>query len=457
LMGAPGGARAAVRIAITFDRLVDQIAALDVLALRDADGVTESRSEPAAIDEVLTAATFERALPKATTAETVASDLELEPTDVPIAQNEKVLSYIELYQGRLRDSIQAALDRSQRYLPMIQSVFEEEGLPLELSYIPLVESAFKANAVSRASARGMWQFMLGTAREHGLKQDWFIDERSDPEKATRAAAQYLKTLNEMFDGDWTFALASYNAGPGRLQRAARLAKSSDFWKISASTRYLPRETREYVPMIMAAILVARNPQLYGFEVASSAPLVYDTVTIPGAIDLKLIAEWGNVSVEELRDLNPELRRTTTPMAEHDLKVPVGTAAPIQAGLQSADPVFRTFMFYTVKRGDTLSAIARRYGITVRDIQEANKLTSTRLSIRQQLAIPTAFAPALPEALAPTPTVAAGAGGPRAYRVQRGDTLIGIARQFSTTVTALKQLNGLTSDRIKVGDVLTVRR
>ena len=143
-------------------------------------------------------------------------------------------------------------------------------MPLDLAYVPLVESAFKNNALSRASARGMWQFMPATGREHGLDQTWFVDERSDPEKATRAAAQYLKTLHKMFDGDWNLALASYNAGPGRLQGAIRRAKTSDYWKMTPTTRYLPRETREYVPMIMAAIIIAKNPALYGFEVGTAA-------------------------------------------------------------------------------------------------------------------------------------------------------------------------------------------
>src|SRR4030095_10775571 len=155
---------------------------------------------------------------------------------------------------------------------MIQNVFKSEGLPLDLAYVPLVESAFKNNALSRVSARGMWQFMLGTGLEHGLDHTWFVDERADPEKATRAAAQYLKTLSRMFDGDWYFALASYNAGPGRLQGAVRRSKITDYWEITASSRYLPRETREYVPMILAAILIAKNPSLYGFEIGAAAPL-----------------------------------------------------------------------------------------------------------------------------------------------------------------------------------------
>ncbi len=222
LLQQPGGARSDARLQAAFEHLIDRIAALDVLALREADGITEARAAPAAIDEVLNAAMFEGPTPKATTAETVAADLARLPRDVPMPVNPKVLSYIELYQGRLHDFMQQALDRGQRYLPMIQAVFREAGLPLDLAYIPLVESAFVPNAVSRASARGMWQFMLDTGKEHGLRQDWFLDERSDPEKATRAAAQYLKTLGGMFDNDWPFALASYNAGPGRLQRASQL-------------------------------------------------------------------------------------------------------------------------------------------------------------------------------------------------------------------------------------------
>jgi membrane-bound lytic murein transglycosylase D len=363
--------------------------------------------------------------------------------------------------------MQAGLDRGQRYLPMIRTIFEEEGVPLDLAYVPLVESAFKLNALSRASARGMWQFMLPTGKEHGLDQDWFIDERADPEKATRAAAQYLKTLNLMFDGDWAFALASYNAGPGRLQRAVKSSKSTDFWTISASTRYLPRETREYVAMIMAAIVVGRNPELYGFQVASAAPLAYETVEIPGALDLKIVAEWANLTVEELQDLNPELRRTTTPMTTHHLKVPVGTAATIKVGLETADSLYRRFSFHTVKKGETVTSVARKYGVSAKALREANGLSDkARLTVKQTptLVIPAPSAAALPPSVAPRPTVAAGSSsggssssGTRMYKVRSGDTLFSIAKQFSTTVTQIKQLNGLTSDRIKVGDQLRLPR
>ena len=165
----------------------------------------------------------------------------------------------------MRDYVQESLARGSKYLPMIQNVFRAEGLPLDLAYIPVIESGFKPNALSKASAKGPWQFMKPTAQDHGLKTDWYIDERSDPEKATVAAAKYLKTLHRMFDGDWHLVLAAYNGGLGRLQRAMRSSGADDFWSLAESPRHLPRETREYVPLILAAIIVAKNPAQYGFE------------------------------------------------------------------------------------------------------------------------------------------------------------------------------------------------
>jgi membrane-bound lytic murein transglycosylase D len=330
-------------------------------------------------------------------------------------------------------------------------------LPLDLAWVALVESGFKPTALSRASARGLWQFMAATGRGYGLEQTWFIDDRSNPEKATRAAAQYLKSLYEMFGNDWYLALAAYNSGPGRVQRALRLSRSRDYWQITRSTRYLPRETRDYVPMILAAVIIANNPALYGFEVVASGPLAHERVTVPNALDLTVIAEWIDVSVEELQELNPELRRTTTPMGNHALKVPLGTAATIQARLATDDPPYTQFTFHTVKRGDTVGAIARRYRVTLSDLRLANNLT-TRAVIRpnQTLMIPLRSASGLPSSASATRAAAAERqAGPISYRVRRGDTLIGIARQFGTTVARIKQLNQLTSDRINIGDRLTV--
>ena len=408
---------------------------------------------------------FERPKPAATTAETVMADLQRTRFDLQIPPNDRVLSYIELFQGRLFDFMTAGLERSLRYLPMIREVFQEEGLPDDLAYVPLIESAFKVNALSRASARGMWQFMPTTGREYGLDQTWFLDERADPEKATLAAARYLKWLNGFFDGDWNLALASYNAGPGRIQTAIRRARTTDYWKLTATSRYLPRETREYVPMIMAAMIIAKNPALYGFEVGLANPLAYDRVVVPNALDLKIIAEWIDVPVDELRELNPELRRTTTPAGDHELKVPLGTAATVNAKLATADPsLYVHFNFYTVRRGETLAGIARKHRISQQELRDANDLrATTRVRANQTLMIPQRTASALPTSTTPrgatatasvTPSRATGAV---TYRVQRGDTLFGIARQFDTTVDVIKRLNRLRSDHINVGDRLTVRQ
>ena len=170
----------------------------------------------------------------------VKADLEHNPHDIPIPEHPKVLSYVEVMQGRMRDYIQESLARGAKYMPMIQKVFRAEGLPLDLAYIPIIESSFKTNALSKASAKGPWQFMKPTAREHGLKTDWFIDERSDPEKATVAAAKYLKTLSKMFDGDWNLVLAAYNGGPGRVSRAIKSVRP---WRTSGGSRRRPSTCR----------------------------------------------------------------------------------------------------------------------------------------------------------------------------------------------------------------------
>jgi membrane-bound lytic murein transglycosylase D len=274
----------------------------------------------------------------------------------------------------------------------------------------------------------------------------------------------------MFDGDWNLALASYNAGPGRIMRATRLSKTFDYWKLTSSTRYLPRETREYVPMIQAAIIIASNPERYGFEIAAPTPVAYDTVSVSGALDLKFIAEWAGVAIEDIQKLNPELRRTTTPMGSHDLKVPLGTGATVKQKLATADPsLFVTFKFHTVKKGETVTSIARRYNLKTTDLRAANDLSaSAKVKANSTLRIPERSTSALPTAPATRPAPAASAratssSGASAsqsspvYRVKRGDTLFSIARLFDTTVADLKKLNSLSSDAIGIGDRLRVRR
>jgi membrane-bound lytic murein transglycosylase D len=477
LLESPYGARTDARMREHFDRLVDRINAHEVTALAQGDGFSETKTEPASIDEILSIATFAKPDAAAATEAAVKADLATTEHDVPIPQNGKVLAAVELLNGRLREYVQDSLSRGSKYLPMIQDVFRAEGLPLDLAYIPIIESGFKTNALSRASAKGPWQFMRPTAREQGLKTDWYIDERSDPEKATLAAARYLKSLHKMFDGDWHLVLAAYNGGLGRVQRAMKSARTDDFWSLAGSSRYLPRETREYVPLILAAIIVAKNPTQYGFTYEPTDPLAYEKVAVPRAVDLRHVAEWAGTTIDDIQALNPELRRWTTPVKypDYQVKVPFGTAERLKARLAEASTAeLGALNWYTVKRGETLATVARRLRVSRVDLAEANHLkVSSRIRAGQELIIPRAPATLLAtraERPAPATVASRAISGPAAvatvgsapparpvtYRVRRGDTLSSIAQLFDTTVDRLRSLNRLRGSHISVGDRLTVR-
>lgn len=474
LMESPYGGRTEPRIREHFDRLVDRISAHEIRSLAEGDGFTEAQSEPAPIDDLL-AASASLSSATAIEPEPAADALKIDTVgfDIPIPLNRRVLAFIDLFQGRLHDFIEEGMRRGTRYLPMIQSVFRAEGLPLDLAYIPLVESAFKPTALSRAKARGVWQFMRGTGAENGLRQDWYIDERSDPEKATVAAAKYLSTLSRMFRGDWHLALASYNGGPGRIQRAMRSSKQGDFWSLAASPRLLPRETRDYVPMILAAIVIARNPVQYGFSFEPLAPADYEVVTVTKPLDLRRVAEWTETPVADIQALNPELRRWTTPVGvdRYDLKVPRGEAATVQARLvETSDDDLTSLKWYTARPGETLVSIARKLRVRQADLAEANYLkvgarvkagqqlmvpheATVLMAARTELSVPVADArPIATDAVISTPsadTVKV------VYRVKEGDTLTSIARLFRTTASALRTWNRLPSNRIAAGERLTI--
>jgi membrane-bound lytic murein transglycosylase D len=484
----PGGARTEPRIREQYDRLVERISAHEVTALAQGDGFAEKASEPASIDELLAISTFEPP-PAATkeTEQTVAQDLRAVVHDIEIPLNPRVLSYVQLFTGRLKGYLEEGLSRGARFLPMIQDVFRAEGLPLDLAYVPLIESAFKPNALSKAKAKGIWQFMRGTALENGLQHDWYIDERSDPEKATRAAAKYLKTLFGMFD-DWHLALASYNGGPGRVQRAMKRSGRDDFWTLSSTKRHLPRETRDYVPLILAAVIIARNPEQYGMNVVPIDTPAYETVTLASAVDLRRVAEWAGTPVQTIQELNPELRRWTTPLraTEYELKVPEGTAEVINARmLEVAADELAPLNRHTVKKGETLLSISKKLKVSRADLAEANYLSAkASLKTGQQLIIPrapTLLLAANTDAVTAAVETAAIASAPAAdavpasapprpaarrvetasekviHRVRRGDTLFSIARRYDTTVDELKEWNRLRSNAIQVGQRLTIFR
>ena len=326
-----------------------------------------------------------------------ASTIKASPASLPavtheltVPLNQRVLSYIELFQGRLRDFIETGMKNGSKYLPMIQRIFSAQGLPPELAYVPLVESAFRPDAMSRASAKGVWQFMKGTAVENGLRNDWYVDERSNPEKATMAAANYLKSLGDTFGGDWQLALASYNSGPGRVQQAIKRVGVANFWSLAAKPTALPRETREYVPMILAAIVIARNPAQYGFNFESEEAPAFETVKLPRPVALKKVAEWTGSTVDTLRALNPELRRPVTPIkdADYALRVPVGTSTEIARRMETGGQDFVSLRRYTVQGSETLAVVARKLHISRSDLAEANDLGPTaRLTAGQELTVP----------------------------------------------------------------------
>ncbi len=474
------GARTEPRIREHFDRLVDRISTYEVRALASGDGFTEKKYEPASIDELLAmSATLGNPPAAPGLKAAVQSDLLIGAHDIPIPLNPRVLSYIELFQGRLHDFIEDGMKRGSKYLPMIQNVFRAEGLPLDLAYVPLIESAFKPNALSHVKAKGVWQFMTGTALENGLRRDWYIDERSDPEKATVAAAKYLRTLSRIFGGDWHLALASYNGGPGRMQRALKTARADNFWTLTETSKILPRETREYVPMILAAIVIARNPAQYGFDFEAVEPAAIDKVTLPRPVDLRRVAEWTSSSIDEIQALNPELRRWTTPLRDtkYELKVPAGTAGLVSAKLANAPAAdLASLMFYTVKRGDTLPLIARKLHVSKADLAEANDIRlAARVSAGQKLVVPNDAAVlmaartdrSVPATEARSTVAHAGRlAEPSAmsnrvrasYAVKRGDTLASIARLYRTTAASIKTWNPrLPGGRLNPGQRLTVYR
>ena len=480
LLESPSGARSDRRLQEHFDRLVDRISAFEMRTLTEGDGFAEKPTVPASIDQLLDQPVPESSTPKPELREIVAADLQTTLHDVPIPLNEKVLSWIEVFQGRLRDWFQISLQRGMPYLPMIQNTFRSQGLPLDLAYIPICESAFRTDALSRAAAKGFWQLMRGTAKEQGLTQNWYIDERSNPEKATLAAAKYLKWLIALFDGDWHLALASYNGGPGYIQRALTRKKQPDFWALAKALPSMPKETREYLPMVLASIVIARNPAQYGFTFEPVAPPEYETVVLPGPADLRKIAEWAGVPVDDIQRLNPELLRFTTPVRgdAYPLRVPKGTAQAVEQWLSEVPPEeLAPLQWYTVRRGESLTSIANKLRVRRNYLAEANYLTvRSAVTPGQKLVIPLSPstllasrtdppAAAAPSASTSTPAQAAGSSArpatkpagsaPLTYYVRKGDSLSSIAKQFHTTVANIRAWNGLKNDRITAGERLTI--
>ncbi len=376
---------------------------------------------------------------------------QVEP-DWPVVRNERVLAWVEAYTGRLRDFFAASHRRAGRYEERFREIFAEHGVPQDLVYMAHTESGFKVTAYSRAHARGIYQFIAPTARRYGLRVDWWVDERADPELAAHAAASYLKDLHDEF-GDWALALAAYNAGEGRVRRAIRRTGSRDFWTL-ARRRFFRRETRNYVPAIMAATLIAKNPEKFGFGgIERDRPVPFEVVRVPTPTDFEVLARCAGTDVATLRDLNPALRRQQTPPRKknYEVRVPVGLGERMLAELEQIPEDQRiTKVVHRVRRGDTLSTLARRYRTTVRAIQQANGMgRRTLLRVGRVLTIPRG--PGAPAGWEPPRVAADGT-----YRVRPGDTLSTIARRLGVSVRQIQAWNGLgSSTRIYAGQRLKV--
>ncbi|HLC43138.1 MAG TPA: transglycosylase SLT domain-containing protein [Methylomirabilota bacterium] len=365
--------------------------------------------------------------------------------------NDKVRNFLTLFQSaQRREAIERWLGRSGRYREMIQETFRQKGIPEELAYTAMIESGFNPVAVSRAGAKGLWQFMEGTARRYGLTVDRWVDERLDPEKSTRAAAEYLKDLFNQF-GSWFLAQAAYNAGEVRVTKAIQRTGSRDFWRL-IQTRHLLEETKQFVPAIVAGTLIAKEPDRYGFRVVYQKPEPVDVVAVPVALALRTIAQWTGVTVEALRNLNPELRRgITPPNGSYAVKLPAGSGERLETRLALflTGPV-GSFTLHKVQSTQNLIQIARLYGTTPQEIQTLNGMKGTMIRAGSELVVPVAAPHRFTQARALSDkTVRPAPAQPKAgvHVVRPGDTLGEIALRYQISLTEIARWNGLREDAI----------
>jgi membrane-bound lytic murein transglycosylase D len=403
-----------------------------------AEEEAETPSIPAPIDEIA-----DLTLPPGDPRLALAAKEELLTVghDLPLTVNPSVLQYLSFFTtARGRAIVEHGLSRAARYNAMIRSVLKQEGVPTDLIYLAQAESAFQPDAVSRVGARGIWQFMPFRGEEYGLDRSYWIDERSDPESATRAAAHHLRDLYGMF-GDWYLAMAAYNSGPLNVTRAIERTGYADFWDLER-LHALPRQTENYVPIIIALALVAKDPAMYGIQVDPEKPEPFETIRPGRPIDLRLVADATGTEVDDLRDLNPELLRNVTPAdPQFALKVPEGAAQKFEQNIQQVpEDKWTSWRLHEVVDGETLHDIARTYHVTLTSLEGANHLDSGAN-------VPDGFWLSVP--MAP----------PRArlvhYRVQRGETLEAIADRFDVTVSELKRWNHIRGNHVRRGERLRI--
>ena len=374
---------------------------------------------------------------------------------IPLIMNSHVENALASFKGKEKDFFLDAYARSGRYRPAIVSALNEAGLPEELSWLPLIESGFKVKALSKARALGMWQFIASTGYKYGLNRDTYIDERMDPEKSTKAAILYLTELHKIF-GDWITALAAYNCGEMRVLKLINSQKINyldNFWDLYQK---LPSETASYVPRFLAVLHILNNPEEHGFTLPPlESEIEYENVTINKQIHLKTIAERLNMNINDLKDLNPELRQDITPKDAYSLKVIKGKGEILLSVLDNI-PAYRppvaTYVEHRVRSGETLSVIAERYKTSIKAIMDMNGLKNKNyLKVGWKLKIPAGRGYVSSVESTSSPLIS---GKDTAqYIVKQGDSLWKIASRYNTTVNAIKELNGLKSLNLQVGQVL----
>jgi membrane-bound lytic murein transglycosylase D len=404
----------------------------------------QQKSEPAPIDITNDATNGVTPAADAGVAAKAQAEIKHTHSDLPLMMTDQVAGYITYFSGRGRGVFERAFARSGRYHDMIATTLKEEGVPQDLIYLAQAESGFHPLAVSRAGARGIWQFMAARGRGYGLYHNQWVDDRQDPEKSTRAAARHLKDLYNQF-GDWYLAMAAYNSGPGTVQAAVKRTGYADFWELYRRN-VLPKETRNYVPIILALTLIAKDPARYGMDVDPDAPPPVESVQLSHPVDLRLVAETLDVDLDELRALNPQLLRLVTPAdPKFVLSVPAGTADDFNAQMASIPPdKWTLWRRHRVEEGETLSGIARKYNVKAADLLEVNGLDSpASLDPGTKLIVPIS-AQAQPAA-----------GRLVRYRVHGNDTLATVADEFDVSTTELKKWNNLRTDRVPVGTHLRI--
>ncbi|MFH1029618.1 MAG: transglycosylase SLT domain-containing protein [Pseudomonadota bacterium] len=385
-------------------------------------------------------------------------DIDLPISDIPLTLNSKVEYFLYYFQTRGKQSFSHWLSRSSRYIPMMKEILKREGMPEDLVYVAMIESGFHLHARSWANAVGPWQFISDTGRRYSLRIDQWIDERKDPVKATTAAALYMKELYGMFKGDWYLAAAGYNAGENKILRAISLYNTSDFWEISQGS-YLKRETKEYVPKLLAAAIIAKDPARYGFSDVAYLPAIeFDTVTIPSRTNLELTAKLSGTTYETIKELNPDLRHWCTPpnYPDYQLKIPKGTKQQFELEYAKIpeDQRFTEKILYTrYKAGkrDSLKSLARRFGTTPVALAELNGINAkSRLSGKSLIVPVKQTVDFSREGRTARATVNKG-NFSKYYTVKKGDTLGVLAKRFNVSTKLLTAWNNLkTTVALKPG-------